>query len=296
MSEGEPLIGDGVTQGIVRLGDTVRRPLRPFSLTVQAYLAHLRDAGFTGAPLPLGVDEQGREVLSFVPGDVPRNPLPPETAGDDVLVALARLIRALHEASAGWTPPPGAVWGGTPASIGGPATERAELVSHRDYYPGNVVFRDGRPVALIDFDLAKPTTRLYDITNALWYWAPLRDPRDRAPAFADADIPHRVAVFADAYGMTARQRAELAPLAVDVARRYHENSRASAELDPVFRQLWEDGAKDELPRAEAWLREAAPAITDRLGRPGQAVTRAMSRPAWRPENRQPPRNVPSSDR
>ena len=100
MSEGEPLIGDGVTQGIVRIGDTVRRPLRPFSLTIQAYLAHLRDAGFTGAPLPLGVDEQGREVLSFVPGDVPRNPLPPQTAGDDVLVALARLIRALHEASA----------------------------------------------------------------------------------------------------------------------------------------------------------------------------------------------------
>jgi len=112
VSEGELLTGDGVTQGIVRIGDTVRRPLRPFSLTVQAYLAHLRDAGFAGAPLPFGVDEQGREMLSFVAGDVPRNPLPPETAGDEVLVALARLIRRLHEASAGWAPPPDAVWGG----------------------------------------------------------------------------------------------------------------------------------------------------------------------------------------
>jgi Phosphotransferase enzyme family len=264
MDEGELLIGDGVTQGIVRIGDTVRRPLRPFSLTVQAYLAHLRDAGFTGAPLPFGVDEQGREVLSFIPGDVPRNPLPPELAGDDVLVALAGLIRTLHEASAGWVPPSDAVWGGTPASARRQMTQHPELVSHRDYYPGNVVFRDGLPVALIDFDLAKPTTRLYDIANALWWWAPLRDPRDRAPAFADADIPHRVAVFADAYGMTARHRAELAPFAVDIARRYHEDSRASAELDPVFRKLWEDGAKDELPRAETWLREAAPAITARL--------------------------------
>ncbi len=263
MSEGEPLTGDGVTQGIVRIGDTVRRPLRPFSLTVQAYLAHLRDAGFAGAPLPLGIDEQGREVLSFVPGEVPRNPLPPETAGEEVLVALARLVRALHDASAGWAPPPGAVWGGTPASAG-QVTEQAELVSHRDYYPGNVVFRDGLPAALIDFDLAKPTTRLYDIANAVWYWAPLRDPRDRAPAFAGLDVPHRVAVFADAYGMTAVQRAEFAPFAVDMARRYLENSRASAELDPVFRKLWEDGAKDELPRAEAWLREAAPAIAARL--------------------------------
>src|SRR5271169_497310 len=127
MSDGELLIGDGVTQGIVRIGDTLRRPLRPFSLTVQAYLAHLRDAGFTGAPLPFGLDEQGREMLSFVPGDVPRSPLPPETAGDDVLVALAQLIRALHDASAGWAPPPGAVWGGTPANVGRPITGRAEL-------------------------------------------------------------------------------------------------------------------------------------------------------------------------
>ena len=101
MSDGEPLVADGVTPGIERIGETVRRPLRPFSLTVQAYLAHLHDAEFTGAPLPLGVDEQGREVLSFVPGHVHRRPLPPETASDEVLVALARLIRALHEASAG---------------------------------------------------------------------------------------------------------------------------------------------------------------------------------------------------
>jgi hypothetical protein len=107
VSEGEPLTGDGVTEGIVRIGDTVRRPLRPFSLTVQAYLAHLRDAGFAGAPLPLGVDVQGREVLSFVPGDVARWLPPEERAGEEVLVALARLIRSLHEASAGWVPPPG---------------------------------------------------------------------------------------------------------------------------------------------------------------------------------------------
>ena len=36
----------------MRIGDTLRRPLRPFSLTVLAYLAYLaclRDAGFSGA-------------------------------------------------------------------------------------------------------------------------------------------------------------------------------------------------------------------------------------------------------
>jgi len=77
-------------------------------------------------------------------------------------------------------------------------------------------------------------------------------------------------VFADAYGMTAQHRAEFGPFVVDMARRYHQDSRASAELDPVFRKLWEDGAKDALPRAEAWLRKAAPAITARLSQPGGA--------------------------
>jgi Phosphotransferase enzyme family len=268
MGEGEPLSGGSDTEGIVRIGETVRRPLRPFSLTVQAYLARLRDVGFTGAPLPLGVDEQGREVLSFVPGEVHHHPVPPEAAGEDVLVALARLIRALHEASAGWVPPPGAVWGGSPANAGR-VTERAGLVSHRDYATGNVIFRDGLPAALIDFGLARPATRVYDIANALWFWAPLKwgDPRDRPPALAGADIPHRVAVFADAYGMTAQQRADLAPLAVDIAHRYHEDSRASAGLSPVWHQAWE-GNKHTLSRAEAWVREMAPAIAARLSQPG----------------------------
>jgi serine/threonine protein kinase len=234
---------------------------------VQAYLAHLHQAGFAGAPVPLGFDEQGREILSYVPGDVPRIPLPPETAGDEVLEALAGLIRALHEASAGWTPPADAVWGGTPGALAGAYSRpegEPELVSHRDYYPGNVVFRDGLPAALIDFDLARPTTRLYDIVNALWWWAPLRDPRDREPAFAAADIPHRAAVFADAYRMTAQQRQDLVPLAARMARRYLETARASAELDPVFRGFWEQGAKDELPRAVAWLDQAGPAIAAAL--------------------------------
>jgi aminoglycoside phosphotransferase (APT) family kinase protein len=192
--DGEPLVGDGVTPGIVRIGDTVRRPVRPFTRTIQAYLAHLHQVGFTAAPVPLGIDEQGREVLSYVPGDVPRNPLPPETAGEEVLVALARLIRALHEASAGWTPPPDAVWGGTPGTPGRTTHRATELVSHRDYYPGNVVFRDGLPAALIDFDLARPTTRLYDwaVFRRLWKTAPgmnCHAPSDGSVASPPTSLP-----------------------------------------------------------------------------------------------------------
>jgi len=46
-----------------------------------------------------------------------------------------------------------------------------------------------------------------------------------------------------------------------------EGESGLGRAGPVFRKLWEDGAKDQLPRAEAWLREAAPAITARLSQP-----------------------------
>ncbi|MEO3813026.1 aminoglycoside phosphotransferase family protein [Sphaerisporangium sp. B11E5] len=262
----EPLFGDGVTEGIVRVGDTVRRPVRPFTATIHAYLAHLRAAGFHDAPEPLGFDEQGREVLSFVPGDVPREPLPAGTAGDEVLVALARLVRRLHDAAEGWEPPPDAVWGGIPPAPGGvPAADgKALIVGHRDYCPGNVVFRDGLPAALIDFDLAKPTTRVTDIANALYYWAPLTDPADRPPAFAGLDVPRRVALFADGYGMSTRQRQALMPAAKAMVARFHTGMRAAAEVDPVFARYWAEGAKDRLPRAHAWIRDHATEVTARL--------------------------------
>src|SRR5690606_36035165 len=154
IDEEEILASGGVTD-VVRVGATVRRPVRPFSATVQAYLRHLREQGFDAAPEPLGVDEQGREVLSFVPGDVPVEPLPDYAVSDDALRDLARLVRRLHDAAEGWVPPQDAVFGSLPGTLEPPLEplfDATELVAHQDYCPGNVVFRDGRPVALIDFD------------------------------------------------------------------------------------------------------------------------------------------------
>ncbi len=253
---GEQVLAESGLTRVVRVGDTVRRPVRPFTSTVQAYLRHLWQQGVRFVPEPMGYDEQGREVLAFIPGDVPVEPLPDWATTDTVLEALARLVRRLHDAAAGWQPPPDAVWGrlpGVAASDLRSSQEEPELVSHQDYCPGNVVFRDGLPVALIDFDLARPTTRVADCVNALYWWAPLLHPADRAPALRDADVAVRVRLFADAYGMTARQREQVVPAAVERARRSHVTMRAAAAVDPVFRRWWDEGVKDRMPRAEAWL-------------------------------------------
>jgi hypothetical protein len=41
---------------VVRVGDTVRRPVRAHTAAVDAFLQHLERVGFNGAPLYLGVD------------------------------------------------------------------------------------------------------------------------------------------------------------------------------------------------------------------------------------------------
>ncbi len=262
----EPLSTGGVTQ-VVRMGRTVRRPVRPFTATVHAYLAHLHASGFRAAPEPLGYDTQGREVLTFLQGDVPVEPLPEYATEEQVLVDLAVMIHELHRAASGFTVPPDAVWGrlpGAPPPGVVPLFDEPELVSHQDYCPGNVVFTDGRPTALIDFDLARPTTRVADIVNALYWWAPLLHPLDRAPSLVDADIPGRVRTFVDAYGLPPELRPQLILVALRRAQNATLTMRAAADADPVFNRWWNEGVKDRMPRAEAWLRDEADSIAARL--------------------------------
>jgi hypothetical protein len=187
-----PLAGGDVTEGVVRVGGTVRRPPTPFTPAIRALLAHLEAAGFEGAPRPLGVDAAGREVLTFLPGRVPPRPLPGWAAADRVLAGVARLQRRYHDAAASFVPPPGAVWDAPPDPRELPPMEIApELIGHCDVTPDNVVFRDTpdgpEPWGLIDFDLAKPSSRLLDIVTTLRHWAPLSDPADRVPSLAGLD-------------------------------------------------------------------------------------------------------------
>ena len=67
--EVEIRLDGGNAGGAVRVGDTVRRAGGPWTPSVHALLAHLSGRGFAGSPRPLGIDEQGREVLTFLAGE-----------------------------------------------------------------------------------------------------------------------------------------------------------------------------------------------------------------------------------
>ena len=261
-----PLRGGDMTEGIVRIGATVRRPVRPHTAAVHALLRHLEAVGFEGAPRVLGIDSKNREVLTYLPGEVPRRPLPGYALADSTLVALAGLQHAYHEAVAGFTPPSWARWDGElTALVDSPAT----IVCHCDINLENVIFRTEtaglRPYAFIDFDLARPGTRLVDVIQTLRYWAPIAEPADRDPALREADAVARMAVFCDAYGLSYLERARLVPVASRWLRRSQATiARRARTRGGAWARMLDQGVGERLMRSALWLERNRPQIEARL--------------------------------
>jgi hypothetical protein len=180
-----PLAGGNVSGGVVRVGDTVRRPAGPWTPAVHALLDHLHAVGFRGAPRPLGLDDRGREVLTYVPGPVAH----PDSDGTLDPGRVGRLVRDFHDAVAGFGPPPDARW-----QVLIPA-DGADIIAHHDLAPWNLVL--GEPWTVIDWDAAAPGTRLGDLAYAAHGFVPLSaDPR-----WAGVDAPARLRALVDGYGL-----------------------------------------------------------------------------------------------
>jgi Ser/Thr protein kinase RdoA (MazF antagonist) len=190
----EEILTGGNMTAVVRVGDTVRRTAGPWTPTVHAFLRHLRAAGFELVPEPLGVDAQGREILSLLPGAPATYPLPAYAWTDETLLAVATTLRAFHDASAGFEPPAGATWQW-------PRAEPAEVVCHNDFAPYNLMFEDGRLTGVIDLDLASPGPRVRDVAYAAYRFVPLTDPANPdAPFPGEREQTRRLAAFCAAYG------------------------------------------------------------------------------------------------
>ncbi|WP_433258441.1 phosphotransferase [Streptosporangium sp. CA-135522] len=266
-----PLVGGDVTEGIVRVGDTVRRSLGPNAPLVHALLRHLEEAGFPGAPRFLGVDAVGREVLTFVPGEVAGRPRPPWIPDEERLASVGHLVRDYHAAVAGFMVPEGVKPGlgvSVPPDMPPAPPYPVELVGHMDYTPDNIVFRDGKAAALIDFDLAKPTTRVDEVANAMMYWAPLCDPVDADPLLREVDVPRRCRILADAYGMPDVDRARLVEVFALRTRRAWFSMRQNAlERGGGWARMWDEGVGDRIKRREAWLDRHGAVIDAALNAP-----------------------------
>src|SRR5271165_5931282 len=190
------LTGGNVSDVVVRVGDTVRKPAGPQTPAVEAFLAYLNDSGFSGAPRTLGRDERGRHILEYIPGrlayEMPSMDL-------DGLHRVGELICEFHDIAAGFEATANARW-----DVCVPP-DRDDLICHHDLAPWNLVC-DGDRWVFIDWDGAGPGSRLWDLAWTTSSFVPLEPGGDPA-----ADAP-RLRALADGYGLTAEQRRELPPL------------------------------------------------------------------------------------
>ena len=255
MTAEEPLVGSlDPRWAPVRVGATVRRPggVRP---AVRALLLHLEAVGFDGAPRHLGVDDQGREIVSFIEGDVPVPPYPAWAMTDRALADLGRLVRRYHEATASFMPPADAEWATDWADPTAGSGVAGAVITHNDLFPENVVFRDGRVVALIDFAMAAPGRPLWDLAIAAEMWGPLGDPARRHQHPLDLDGISRFGVLARAYGLEPERAAELVDVLVEERAHSIANIRAEiAARNESWNRTWAAAGGDERAAADdAWI-------------------------------------------
>jgi Phosphotransferase enzyme family len=162
------------THGVVRVGDTVRRPVKERSAFVHDVLRDLELRGFDRVPRFLGIDEKGREVLTYISGTVPQR-----VGGfqKEEWLAAARLLRLFHD-----------------ATVDSELKGECEVICHGDPGPGNYVLRDGMPFALIDFDGAHPGRREEDVGYAAWMWLHIGN-RKIAPEKQGSNLVDFVAAY-----------------------------------------------------------------------------------------------------
>src|SRR6266566_3964956 len=216
-----PLAGGRVNPDVVRVGETVRRPMGARASFIHDLLVHLGRFGFDGAPRFLGVDDVGREIVSLLPGA----PIPgTEILSDSEIQSAATLFQRYHDAAAGL---PDAVLDGH------------ETVIHGDAGPWNILWVDGQARALIDFDEARPGERLEDV--GYFAWKGLRLVAD-GPSVSEQR--RRLAILAETYGVDVD--GDLLDAIEDAVAKLAAKGRA---------ERWSNGVLTQLEEERAWQRQ-----------------------------------------
>ncbi|WP_045263915.1 phosphotransferase [Microbacterium oxydans] len=244
----EVLAGGNASGVVVRIGDTVRKSWTAATPSVNRFVAVLRAAG-VDAPQPRGRDEQGRQVVEFVPGTLAMDG---ERLTEVDLRRVGSMIREIHDAGAGYRPEEGAVWESPIAAPG------SELICHNDLAPWNLVI--GERWVFIDWDAAAPSTRLWDLAYAAQAFT-LSDV-GRAPQEASRDL----AALIDGYRADDAVRRDL-PRAMEdrTAAMLALLERSHVVGDEPWASMYVDGHGDHWANALRYVREHRALWADALG-------------------------------
>jgi hypothetical protein len=193
----EQTLPGGNTDGAVRIGDIVHKRAAPWTPTVHALLRHLEHAGVDGVPRALGFDDHGRQMLTYLPGEVIGNQAswPAWVYADSTLIQVGERIRRIHDATADFVPPKDERW------FTGRTMQPGWIVGHQDAAPYNAAMDGDRLVGFFDWDIAGPSSREFDLAFSALLWVPLTAPASaEGPGSHDVmDRSRRLHLLLDAY-------------------------------------------------------------------------------------------------
>ena len=191
--------------------------------------------------------DRGPRDAQYIAGDAALEPYPAWALSDEALVSVAPLLRRFHDAVASFDPSDHA-W---PQSV--PAAFRDGTICHNDPNLDNVIFEHGRAVALIDFDLASPGSAVWDVACAARLWAPLRAEEDLPEPLHGRSL-ERLRMFAEAYGLPARDRVRMVEAMVEAHDWCYRIVRgAVGSGHEPFERMWREGGEQRADRTRAWL-------------------------------------------
>ena len=145
--EEEILKGGENSSSIVRIGNYVHRSSQGNRKLYNEVLKHLESHGFRYSPKIYGLDDSGRDILSFIPGSTMLG-IPFSLSQ---LQACVRILKEFHDYCSLLT-----------------SKGVKETICHRDFSPWNVIFLHEMPVGIIDFDEVTPGNRIEDFAYFLW--------------------------------------------------------------------------------------------------------------------------------
>jgi len=259
--EREVELSGGNTSVVIRIGETVHRSTGRWTESVHGLLRHLEITGFEGVPRVIGFDEKNREVLSYLHGQVPVDaPWPAYVWSKATLEEVGHWLRGFHRAVAAYQPGPQSRWW-----YGEGAAAEDELICHNDFAPYNTVFRAGRIVGVIDWDVAGPANPLWDLAFCAWSWVPLHNPKLtevlRGPC--EAFQASRMKILSDSYGHT--DAASLVPMIVDRVMASRDGLILGAEGgDPVMRQLVDAGHLADIEQTLKYLQVRRKSLVEEI--------------------------------
>jgi thiamine kinase-like enzyme len=250
LSDTEEKLTGGNMADVARIGDRVYRSTGFWSPTVHRLLQHLQNKNFLYSPKFFSMDREW-EVLEFIPGVVPQYPFPDFVLSHDSISRAAKMLRGFHDATRDFVHLSSDRW-----QIPELWREPVEVVCHNDFSPYNTVFRDGLPVAMIDFDVAAPGPRVWDLAFAVYRFTHLCE-ISNGLIISETALRDEIKLFCSQYGLeTDREVLEMIPVRLTVLCSTIERL-ASEDHAGVIKNV-EDGHLDfyrrEIQAIETFLR------------------------------------------